>query len=659
MKLKFLSIFIMPVLLLFCLAWSCEKKDVDESDKTVVEQSISDKNQSILYEPKETASSLLENSTKTHFNESEKKINTSPSAEQAQILAERNKRTAPFAQAFPVVVKQSEEPLLTGQKEAQALVDSFYENSAPTDMPLAQPIKETNTISEQAAEEKIKKAESFSKKSESSSVKQKKEQVLILKNLEISPSQVLSPAFLENLRAKYEQKPLSIDNIKGIVSDINTQYQQDGYLTSRAFVPAQHINKGHLKINLFEGTIGSLKLKENGIPSAAYVKTFLDISEGSVLNIPDIEKRVLLFNAVNDTKMRIALMPAEKVGATDIEGLFDPIQTFSVSAFTDNAGQKETGYYRFGSFVNINTLLPIDILKDKLNFGGIFSKGSKALFASYAVTEPWQKTTWTIGVDWSNTDIVGGDLRGLSITGNFYNYSLGVKRPVFVRENFVTNLSLSGNIKSGATYISDFKTQDVNTDTATLSVDFIYIFTQGYLYNALSFTQAMRISDGDSHFNHYNWAGETDMVFGQGWGTHIKGNIQFSEDDFLPSSDQFQVGGVNSVRGYPEGMLVGDRGGVLMMELRKEWEKPVRHIDKATGFAFMDMGKAWSSESGTLRNENEAFIYSAGFGVKVNLFEKLTAHLTFAFPLKKHNFNKDRDALEGMRALFFVQTQIW
>lgn len=482
---------------------------------------------------------------------------------------------------------------------------------------------------------------------------------LILTQLEIDSSEVLPSVFLSKVRQRYEGEDLTIPLIKEIINKINAEYQKKGYLTCKAYVQPQNIQNGVLKISLFEGKTGTLKLNDSPLLRTAYIKTFLNIPEGKVLNVSDLESRILLYNAVNENKMRLSLQPSQKVGHTDIEGVVNPADRFSISVFTDNAGQKETGYYRYGFFSNLKNIIPVDTLKDQFNFGGIQSTGSNAFFGSYSITEPWLKTTWTLGMDWSDTDIIGGDLRGLSIEGDFYNYYLSVKRPILVTTDSVTNLSLSGNLKSGATFISDFKTQEINTDTATIALDNFYLFSNGYLYTVISATNAMHIRQGNTHFQHYNWLGEGDIGFGNGWGFNLKGRAQLSYDDFLPSSDQMQVGGINSVRGYPEGMLVGDQGVVLMSELRKEWRSPFKYAEKIKGFTFFDVGKAWSSESGTLENKNEAYIYSSGVGLGFDLFNRVTANFTLAFPLKKHEFNNNRSALEGMRGLFYIQSKLW
>lgn len=480
--------------------------------------------------------------------------------------------------------------------------------------------------------------------------------IMTLETLEFDKSSVLEPVFLDKVKQQYECHKISLDDVKKIVETVNEEYKSKGYLTSRAYIPAQDVKEGTLKIGLFEGKVGSLIAAENTLTTKEYIETYLNIPSGSVLNVSEVEKKVLLFNAGNDAKARVALQAGKEKGTTDIETIVEDPQRVQMTAFTDNAGQKETGYYRGGVFASARGIIPSDMIRDQLNIGGVGSTGSKSFFGSYAITEPFWGTTWTLGTDWSDTDIVGGDLRGLDIEGNFYNYYLSVKKPVWVTEQSVTNLSLTGAIKKGATYISEFKTQETNTDTLTGALDNLYFFNRGYLYNQVAATRAARINVGESKFWHYNYMGEAQVGFLEVWAINVKGRAQYSKDDFLPSSDQFQVGGVNSVRGYPEGMLVGDSGFSLMNEVKRELQVKIPKVQRTEVFTFYDIGKAYSAESGDLKNTNEALIYSAGFGTRVDFLDRLNASLTAAFPLKRHEFNHDR---KGVKFLFYVQAKLW
>lgn len=479
--------------------------------------------------------------------------------------------------------------------------------------------------------------------------------IMKLKRLIFDRSSLLSDTFLEKIAAEYEGKQISLADIGDIVNRVDRAYKTRGYYAAKAYIPNQDIRDNILKVNLIEGTVGKVRIKENQSTRESFVADGVGIKSGEMLNVNTLQDNILMFNAANDVKARIALEPGERYATTDLDVIVEEPERVSVSAFVDNAGQKSTGVYRAGALAAVRSLTGY---RDNLNLGGVVSEGSNALFGSFDIPEPWFNTRIGVGADYSDTEIVGGDLRALDVTGNFYNYYFYLKRPVYVTDSFINNLNFTTSFKNGASYIGDFRTQKVYTDTLSLSWDSLKLFPGGYLYNQLGVTKGAKLIDGERSFWHFNYNGEFQQSFWKDFAVNVKAKAQYSEQEFLPSSEQFQVGGVNSVRGYTEGMLVGDKGFAVMNELQYDL-KPLIDADWVDGakvFAFFDCGHAYASDSNNQKNANRAFIYSTGVGARVGLFERFNANFTAAFPLKEHDYY-DQD--EDVEFLFFIQTRIW
>lgn len=193
----------------------------------------------------------------------------------------------------------------------------------------------------------------------------------------------------------------------------------------------------------------------------------------------------------------------------------------------------------------------------------------------------------------------------------------------------------------------------------SLSWDSLKLFAGGYLYNQLSVTKGAKLFDGTRSFWHFNYNGEFQQSFLDDFAVNVKAKAQYTEQDFLPSSEQFQIGGVNSVRGYTEGMLVGDKGFAVMNELQYDLKplfKDTEWLNSAKVYTFFDFGHVYAKDSNNLKNDNEAFIYSTGVGARVGLLDRLDANFTVAFPLKEHKYYESDEDVEF---LFFIQTKIW
>lgn len=480
--------------------------------------------------------------------------------------------------------------------------------------------------------------------------------IMYLKRLIFDKSNLLSDDFLENIASRYQGQKISLNDIRAILKEVDDEYKKGGFYAAKAYVPNQDIRDNILKINLIEGKVNKINIKDNRSTNENFVRSNIGVKSGDYLNIKDMQDNILMFNAANDIKTRIAMEPGEKFATTDLDVIVEEPERVSVSAFADNAGQKSTGLYRAGAIASIRSLTGY---RDNLNLGGVVSEGSNAFFGSFDIPEPVLGSRIGVGMDYSDTEIVGGDLKALDVTGNFYNYYFYIKRPVYVTDSFVNNVNFTTNFKNGASYIGDFRTQKVYTDSWSLSWDSLKLFAGGYFYNQLSVTNGVKLINGDTEFWRFNYNGEFQYNLWGNIGYNVKAKAQYSAQNFLPSSEQFQIGGVNTVRGYTEGMLVGDKGFAVMNELQYDVKPLLKDTDwlsSAKVYTFFDFGHVYAKDSNNLKNENDALIYSTGVGARLGVLDRVDANFTLAFPLKEHKYYEtDRD----VEFLFFVQTKLW
>ena len=101
---------------------------------------------------------------------------------------------------------------------------------------------------------------------------------------------------------------------------------------------------------------------------------------------------------------------------------------------------------------------------------------------------------------------------------------------------------------------------------------------------------------------------------------------QMTTKSFLGSSDRYFIGGVDSVRGYEESFMGGEKG----LSGSLEFQIPVTKDKRLKVFPFFDFGYV-SGESIV----DEKMICSTGLGVTANL-KYINATLTWGVPLVKH-----------------------
>ncbi|MCL1972339.1 MAG: BamA/TamA family outer membrane protein [Endomicrobia bacterium] len=477
------------------------------------------------------------------------------------------------------------------------------------------------------------------------------EKIIMLHEIKFSQSDVLPQSFFDEIRDKYENTKVSINDIYNIVNTINNEYMLRGYISSQAFLSEQDITGGILFINLVEGIVDKVTVTGNKTTSINYIRRWVKFDRIDNLNALETNRQVMKFNASNDAKARVVLSPGKVFGTSDVDLVIDEPNRYSLNVFGDNAGQRETGLYRGGVFGSIRSLTGY---RDIFNLGGVFSEGSKAFFTSYEIPEPLFGARVGAGFDYSNTQIIAGPLHTLEIEGDYYSANIYIQKPVYVREVTVSNVTFNAVTKNGASYISGYLTQNTKTDVLSLSADNSYMTSFGYVYNSLSYSQGLKIIEGETNFEKIHYYGEFYAAFFGNFGFNLKirGQAAF---DTVPSSEQFSIGGANTVRGYSEGLLMGKDGINTNAEFQYNMNSPkIKRLDYLKAFIFGDYGIVYPAENANWPNDYKNYIYSIGVGIKFGMFNHFDAGVTWAFPLGGHEYYE----IDPNKILFIISARI-
>lgn len=483
--------------------------------------------------------------------------------------------------------------------------------------------------------------------------RQANEKVLKINKIFFAPSSVLPASLFENLRTKYEGQFLSVNDIYDILDTINNTYLLNGYIAAKAYLPEQDVSQGVLVISLLEGRVSGFEFTGNKHTKESYIKRYIDFCPCEVISAEPLQKGALEFNAANDAKVRLALEPGSAYGTTDVNVVVEEPPMFSLVGFMDNAGQKETGLLRYGVYGTARSLTKY---RDILSVGGMMSSGTHSAFASYEIPEPFFNSRVGVSFDYSDTEIVNGSLTPLNITGDFYNLSLYAKKPFWVKANTISNARFSISTKKGANYIDSNKTQENKIDTLSLSLDNILMFNHGYLFNMVSVTEGLRMFGGDNDFVRVNYYSEGQLNLSRFFGLNLKIKGQQKLGGEVPTSEQMQIGGVNTVRGYREGMLSSDNAidGMFEFQINMPFLKKCKLLDYGQTFAFVDYGRIFPSNRIYYPAEYEKDMYSTGVGLRIGFLKHFEGSLSVARTLKEHPlFDK-----EETKVLFYVQAKI-
>ena len=474
-------------------------------------------------------------------------------------------------------------------------------------------------------------------------------------SIEVAPSEILTKDEINKLVQPLVGRNVFIEDIQKVIDSINNLYAEKGFVTARAFLPEQTVENGNIYIALTESKIGSITVQQNKWTKDGYITRRLPEKEGQLFDIVELEKDVLDFNRYNEgVRLSANLKAGEKPGTTDIEVVADENFPFHVMGIMDNAGRYNTGSIRGGAMLYADSLFGH---RDRMSLGSYFSKGAQSPFADYNF--PINKKDGRIGFTYSSTfaKIKYGDLVPLKIGSNAYQYSLYYSQPIVRKPGFELKTYTAANYKRARTYsdigvLDDWIGGSDNVTSLEVALQMRKDTKYGIWYLNQDAYYAIPIFNSQRDNNYFKYSGSLVRLhdFSHGFIGQLRSNYQIVPGDkSIPYLDQMQTGGLATVRGYSEGLMIGKNGyfisGELMFPIMpREITSPrsgekIPFIGKyVKGAVFADTAGIFPAAREDIRG-GSYFAASLGMGLRVQLPGDLSARLYWGYPLIR-NYNE-------------------
>ena len=356
--------------------------------------------------------------------------------------------------------------------------------------------------------------------------------------------------------------------------------------------------------------------------------------------------------------MSANLKAGEKPGTTDIELVADENFPFHIMGIMDNAGRRNTGSIRGGAMLYADSLFGH---RDRLSLGSYFSKGAQSPFADYNF--PVNKKDGRVGFMYSSTfaTVKNGPLTRLfDLRSAGTQYSLYYSQPIIRKPGFELKTYAAANYKRSRTDIGlKLFDESMHSIDNVTSLEFalqarkdtkrgIWYFNQDAYY-------AIPLLDSERDNHYFKYSGSLVRLhdFSHGFIGQLRSNYQVVPGDKrIPYLDQMQTGGLATVRGYSEGLMIGKNGyfvsGELMFPLLPREITSPRSGEKIPFIGKYVKGAVFADTAGIFPTASEDayggsyFAASLGMGLRIQLPGDLSARLYWGYPLINNAWEADR-----------------
>jgi len=482
---------------------------------------------------------------------------------------------------------------------------------------------------------------------------QELEKSFFVRKINISGNSVISKEAFSLLLKDYEDKNLNLSDLERLTSLITAEYKRQGYILANAYLPGQEIIDGIVEICVSEGKIGEIKIQgKHRYYSDEFILGYFKPLLNKVYNQKNIERSLLLLNEYPKLKVSTLLQPGKTPGTTDIIVMAENIFPIELSLDYDNFGSKYVSRDRFGATLDISNLLKEGAI---LSLGGLSGiEPNELLFGRASYEIPLNNFGSKLSLYYCQGDFdVGRELEVLNIGGRLKSYGISIKHPFLktIKQSLIFGLSL--NAKNTKQYLlSQVSSYDrIRSIEANLSYETIQISSRSSL--SLSITQGLGedfldAMDNDSPYSSRYGADNRFTKFNLNL-MHIqrifpslflllKGSGQFATDS-LVASEQFYLGGANTVRGYSLGEISGDMGYSLTGEFRIS---PLKDKEIMQIALFVDTGYA-EVKNPVVGQKKDESLTGAGAGLRFNLPFEINIRFDVGFPVDPSETSDGKD----------------
>jgi hemolysin activation/secretion protein len=408
----------------------------------------------------------------------------------------------------------------------------------------------------------------------------------------VEGNSLLPAAEIERIVQPFTGRQRDFGDVHRALEALENAYRVRGYNAVQVYLPEQVLERGEVVLRVIEARIRRIDVQGNKFFDEGNVRASVtSLVPGASPNASQVAKNLSIVNESPAKQTNVTLRAGDKEG--DVDAIVEvsdenPKKTFVTF---DNSGTGPTGYYRLGfgyQDANLNDrdsamTLQFITSPDHLSKVSIYSLGYH--LPLYALGSSMDFVAGYSDVDAGTTQTPAGALafsgRG-GVLGAHYNQHLdriagydhklvwALDQRNYRNTCAVGAFGAAGCGTAAATFsITPASLTYLGTATGNASLTTVYATAVGNIgggsYGDTDALGRARFS-AKSSYNVMRFGATYSLAMEGDWQLRSRFDLQYTRDA-LVIPEQFGIGGANSVRGFLERELAGDRGNSGSLEI--------------------------------------------------------------------------------------------
>lgn len=469
---------------------------------------------------------------------------------------------------------------------------------------------------------------------------------IVVQSIEVLGSSLFDEDDFDPITEPVEGTLVTFEDLQQVADAITQLYLDEGYLTSRAILEEQVITDGIVRIQVIEGRIGEIQIDGNERLRDDYIRNRIELGTRVPLRTDRLEDQLRLLRADPLIEnVEASLRAGDDLGESILVVRVVEADAFVLNLRSDNYSPPSVGSERVGLTLGHRNLTERG---DSfiINYDRTAQGGSNVVDFSYAIPVNPMNGSVQLRALIDRNRVIQEPFDELDIEGESERYELTYRQPVVrsPREEFA--LSLGFAYRDGEVLAFDQIPLSIGANDEGVTRTSVFRFGQDYVKRDVQGAWALRsqFSIGTGILNattnnnapdgrFFAWLGQAQRVQRIG-ADHLliaQLDMQFTPDALL-SSEQFVIGGGQSLRGFRQNARAGDNGLRFSLENRITLSRNEAGASIFQVAPFIDLGVVWN-DSDNVELPDQTFLAGIGAGLLWEIVPNVDLRLDFTIPL--------------------------
>lgn len=474
--------------------------------------------------------------------------------------------------------------------------------------------------------------------------------------------------------APFTNRAITFAELLQAEAAVTKLYTDAGYLNSGAIIPANQTltqKAAIVKIQIIEGGLEEIQVTVDGRLKPEYIRSRLALATTKPLNQNRLLEALQLLQLdplVENISAELSAGSRPELSLLTVR--VKEADTFNIELVADNGRNPSVGSFQRGIRINENNVLGYG---DGFFLEYINTHGSNSFDLSYRIPVNPRNGAITLAGGLNYSRVIEEPFEELDIKGNSSYFDLTFRQPVIQTPRYELALGVIASHQESSNEILGINVPlspgaNEQGQTSITALRFFQEWIQRSPQDVLALRSQFNIGLGfgfgatnneeppDSRF--FNWRGQgqyvrqlaPDMLF------VVRSDLQFSDRPLVPL-EQFAIGGLYSVRGYRQDLLLTDNGFFTSAEVRL----PILRVASIQGVLqvvpFIDFGIGWNNPNNPIPNRDPNTLVGVGVGLQWQMSDRMTARFDWGIPLT--NADSSNDTLQEQGLYFSINLSLF